>query len=58
MGQSNNCFFPVYEGGKEKNEEEEEEVEKEEGRRRKEEEKESELECSLSQQCSTVYSWA
>ena len=29
MGQGN-CFFPVYEGGKETNEEEEEEVEEEE----------------------------
>ena len=44
MGQSNNCFFPVYKEGKEKNEEEEEEVEEEEGKRRKEEDKEEEKE--------------
>ena len=31
----NNCFFPVYEGGKENNEEEEEEVEEEEGEKEK-----------------------
>ena len=43
MGQAN-CFFPVYEGGKENNEEEEEEVEEEEGEEGKEEEKEEEEE--------------
>ena len=59
MGQSN-CFFPVYEGGKENNEEEEkeeEEGEEEKRRRIRRRTKKSELECSLSQQCSTVYSW-